>query len=233
MPLFYLKYTINESARGDCITLFGGMTKEMDLKDMGENVKLLGRWSTVAESAGYCICEAKDAKSLNNWLLNWAIMAKIEAYPIVDDNTAREIILKEKPSYEVDYSKVGFEAREGESLYFIEYKFRDDMREQGYNAFAKLSKEEDIQDAGNNVCYGRWHNLGTGSGVAICSSKGEVDLYTWAFNWTGMCDCIIKPVVSDRDCRLNIVGKPDFDSKHAALMEKMKNPSGKKSSWFR
>lgn len=232
MPLFYLKYKILEAHRSDCITLFGGMTEEMDKHDMGPDIKLLGRWNTVGESAGFCICESTNVKALNNWLLNWSEVATIICVPILDDNMARTIILKKMPSYNADYTNINAEAKKNESLYFIEYKFHENMAQEGYDAFAKMSEEDDKADAGNNTCYGRWHNLGTGSGVAICSSKGEFDLYKWAFNWSGMCTCVITPVVSDADCRNNIRSKPDFAIKHAALMDK-KGKHKKTSYWFR
>ena len=231
MPLFYLKYTINKASRNDCVTFFGGMTSEDDKKDVGDDIELLGRWSTVGESCGFCICNAKSASALNAWLLNWSTMATIECFPVVDDNMARKIVLGEEPSFAFDYSNVSGEAKEGESLYFIEYKFFPDKRAEGYKAFANMTQEQDVADAGPNTCYGRWHNLGTGSGVAICSSKTEVDLYTWAFKWSSMCDCVVRPVVSDKDLRRNIQSKPDFTLKYTALMEKMR-PSVKKASWF-
>lgn len=230
--LYYLKYVINESARADCTTLFGGMSEEDDLRDMGPDIQLVGRWSTVGESSGFCICKATSAKAMNSWLLNWSSMATIECYPVVDDNMARKIILKEEPSFTVDYSNAGSEAKEGESLFFVEYKFQNGKRQEGYTAFSKMSEADDKQDAGSNTCFGRWHNLGTGSGVAICSSKSEEDLYSWAFNWTSMCDCVIRPVVTDKECRDNIKSKPDFASKYAALMEKMKGGKKSSSSWF-
>jgi hypothetical protein len=230
MPLFYLKYTINENARSDCMTYFGGMTPDDDVKDMGKDIQLLGRWSTVGESSGFCICQAKNAKVLNSWLLNWSTMATIECFPVVDDNAARKIILGNEPSFMFDYTNVGNEAKSDESLYFIEYKFHPEKRQQGFEAFSQMTQEQDVCDAGSNTCYGRWHNLGTGSGVAICSSKSEVDLYTWAFHWTSMCDCVVRPVVSDKDCRDNIKSKPDFQVKYQGLMDKMK---GVKKSWWR
>lgn len=222
MPLFYLKYTINESSRSDCMTLFGGMTVEDDKKDMGEGVSLVGRWSTVAESAGYCICEAKDAVALNKWLLNWSPQAIIQVFPVVDDNQARKIILDKTPEFQVDYSQAGAEAKPGESLYVIEYTFLSGKRTEGFATFAKMSEEQDKADAGKNTCLGRWHNIGTGSGIAVCSSPSEVDLYTWAFHWSAMCDCVVRPVVSDKDCRANLQAQPGFQKRHAALMAKLR-----------
>lgn len=221
MPTFFCEYKILDGARDDCMTFFGGMTPEDDLRDLGGTVKLLGRWSTVGEAAGYCVCEAPTAKDLSNWLYNWVKMANIRVIPVVDDNQARRIILGKEPDYTVDYSRVAQEAGDGESLYFIKYKFHQDKRMDGFQAFANMSEKADAQDAGNNTSLGRWHCLGNGSGIAICSSKSEEDVYSWAFHWASMCDCEVVPVVNDRECREVIRSKPDFAKKHQLLVAKM------------
>ena len=232
MPLFLMKFKLLEHAREDCMTLFGGLTPEDDKADMGQGIKLIGRWSTLGEGAGFCICEADDAQVLGNWLVNWTPMVTITTVPIVDDNQAREIILKEKPSYIVDHSNAGAEAKDGESLFIIEYKFRDGCKEKGFETFANLSEQDDVGDAGNNTLFGRWHNLGTGSGIAICSSKSEFDLYTWANHWTQLCDCLITPVLSDAVFRKIMQNKPDFQTKRSALLDKMSAKPKKRSGWF-
>lgn len=195
MPLFYLKYTVHEGWTPHFMENFGSMTPEAEKRNLGE-ITLLGRWSTVGESSGFCVCEAKSANVLNAWFIYWSKMATIETYPVVDDNTARSIILGKEPLFKFDYSKVGDDAKPDESLYCIEYKFLPGKRKDGFAAFSGMSQEQDTKDAGKNTCYGRWHNLGTGSGFAICSSKSEEDLYTWVYHWSDMCDCIIRPVVS-------------------------------------
>ena len=221
MALFYLKFRLLENARSDCMTLFAGMSKEDDDKDMGEGIALIGRWSTLGEGAGFCVCRAKDAQTLGRWLSNWSTMATIEAIPIVDDNQARAIILGKPPDYTVDYGRAGETSADGDSLYFIEYRFHAGCKAEGYKTFADLSREDDLQDAGNNVCLGRWHDLGSGSGIAVCSSKSEVDLYTWAYRWMALCDVKITPVLHDDEFRAMMRQKPDFSRKHAALMERM------------
>jgi len=220
MHTFYCEYEILDHARDDCMTFFGGMTPADDAKELGK-VKLLGRWSTAGEGRGFCIAQARDAKEVQDWLFTWVSMANIKVYPILDDNEARRIILGKQPSYQVDYSRSNSVALPGETLYFINYKFQEGKRMEGFAAFANLTEKEDQQDAGNNTCFGRWHNLGTGSGVAICSSPSVEDVYTWAFHWAAICDCEITPVTTDAECRDVIKGKPDFPQKHRALMEKM------------
>lgn len=213
MPLFYLKYSIMDdtAARTQCLTIFGAMSADDDARDAGDQIRILGRWTTVGKSAGFCICEATNAAALHAWLLNWATVATIEAFPIVDDNAARRIILgTDELPFTVAYDQVGAAAAEGESLYVIEYQFQPGKRAEGHSAFAGMTAEQDRDDAGENTCLGRWHDLGRGSGVAVCSSPSEVALHAWAYRWTSLCDCTIVPVVTDCECRANIASKPQF-----------------------
>ena len=212
MVLYYLRYKMLEdsAARTRCLSAFGHMTEEDDRKDAGE-VELLGRWSTVGESSGYCICEAPSARSLHSWLVNWAPVGTIEAYPVLDDNAARRVLLGvEKEPFTVDTGRLGDPAREGESLYFIEYRFQPGKRGEGFKAFANMTEEQDREDAGDNTCLGRWHDLGRGAGAAVCSSPSAEALHAWAHHWTELCDCRIVPVVSDAECRANIRAKPQY-----------------------
>lgn len=205
MTLYYLKFSIiaEHVSREVCIAHFGNMSADDDKLDLG-NVTLLGRWATVGECTGHAIFRADSARDVNDWLQNWSSYIDIEVTPVVDDNVAREIILKSTPEYEVNYDNLGGSAKSGESLYSIEYKFLPEKKIDGYNAFANMSQDEDEKDAGNNTCLGRFHNLGTGSGFAICSSKSEKDIYEWAYNWASICQCVIKPVLDDKDTRMSI-----------------------------
>ena len=96
--------------------------------------------------------------------------------------------------------------------------------------FANMSKENDTGDAGKNVPLGRWHDLATGTGVAVCASTSEIDLQTWACHWKDLCSCKITPVLTDAQFRQIVQSKPDFAKKQASLLEKMNPP--KKWAWF-
>ena len=63
-------------------------------------------------------------------------------------NFARKIISGGEPNYLVDYSHVGVEPEEGETLFMIHYKFHQDKKMDGYRAFAGLSQEQDELDSG-------------------------------------------------------------------------------------
>merc|ERR1711991_875034 len=79
--------------------------------------------------------------------------------------------------------------------------------------YSHVNDEPDEGDSGNCRPLGRWHDLGTGSGLAIAAARSEEDIYKWAFNWTEMCDCRIVPVLTDNQCRQVIRSKADFQQK--------------------
>lgn len=229
MPLFYATYRMldDSAVRSDCTTLFGGMTAADDAKELGP-VKLLGRWAAVGACSGYCVFEAPTARAVNDWLVDWTCYATIAVTPALDDNGARVVILGAAPKFEVDSSHVGDEAKEGESLYAIEYTFLSGCKSKGYNVFANMEKKMSDEDPGENTLLGRWHNLGSGSGLAICSSGSVEELYAWTMRWSELCDCTIVPVLTDAQARESISAKPSFAKKHAALMDKL---AGKRRWW--
>ena len=212
MTLYLGTWKIMDPARVGCMTYFASMTPDDD-KAESPGVELLGRWSVIGNASGSFVCRAEKHSDVASWLYNWVPMATIEIKPICDDNTARKIILKKEPDYQVDYSHVNDEPEEGETLYMINYKFHQKKKLDGYKIFANLTEEQDKGDAGNCRALGRWHDIGKGSGMAIAAAKSEADIYAWAFNWTSICDCDIVPVLTDKQSRVVISSKPDFSKK--------------------
>lgn len=230
MPLYYIKYKMKDDARSDTLTLFGSMNAEQDAADMGPDIKMLGRWHNMGDMTGYVIVSAPDNATLNKWVFNWTESAcDCVLTPIVDDDTARTIILKGeacgwKAGGYIPYGEKGYEPEAGESIFAVEYVFAPGKKMEGYTAFGGLTKEMDDGDAGKVVKIGRWHNLGAGTGFGICKlPKGadESDLYKWAYNWTGMADIMIYPVNTDAGQRKIVSSKPGFDKKLEAVMKKM------------
>lgn len=220
MTLYLGTWQIMDTARVPCMTYFGSMTNEDD-KAESNGVEMLGRWGDLGAARGAVVCRANNYEDVANWIYNWVPMATCKIKPICDDNVAREIILGKKPDYLVDYSHVSDEPSEDENLYMINYKFHENKKIDGYNAFANLTKEQDEQDAGNCRPLGRWHDIGTGSGMAIATAKSEADIYAWAFHWTEICQCEIVPVLTDTQSRKLISSKPDFESKLKSVKESM------------
>ena len=212
---FVCEYSIlpEHTTRETCLTLFGGMTEKDDLNDLGD-VKLLGRWSCVGEARGYCVAQASSVSSMQRWLTNWVSMADIKVTPCLDDNQQRELILKEKPSYIVEYNQVDAEPKTDESLYFIKYQFKEQSKNEGLKLFASMTEEQDNGDSGKCTLYGRWHVPSLGCGYAVASSQSVFDIYKWAFNWNDLCDITVTPITGDKVTREVI--------KHKAIMDEMK-----------
>lgn len=220
MTLFVGTWKIMDPARVSCMTYFASMTKEDDLAELN-GVELLGRWSDIGTASGVCIFKADKYTDAMSWLYNWVPMATCSVRPVCDDNVARKIILGKEPEYTVDYSHVGDEPLENEVLYHISYKFKPEKKVEGNNLFANLTQEQDEGDSGNCRPLGRWHDLGTGSGLAIAAAKSEEDIYKWAFNWAEMCDCQIVPVLTDAQARSVIKNKDGFQEKLEAVKAAM------------
>ena len=87
--LYLISWTISQAARVDCWNVFGNMTPEDDLKEVGEHIKVVGRWHRLSGAGGVCICETDDHSALNSWMLNWSPICEISVEPVVDDATSR------------------------------------------------------------------------------------------------------------------------------------------------
>ena len=219
---FVCEYRIlpEHTTRDACLTVFGGMSEGDDERELG-NVKLLGRWACVGEARGYCVAEAESVVDVQRWLNAWISMADIKVWPCLDDNQQRELILGTSPDYLVNYDNVSGPAREGESLYFIRYKFKDGMSKQGFELFAKMTEEMDLADSGKCKSYGRWHIPSESFGVAIASAPSSFDIYKWAYNWSELCHCYISAVTRDEDTRAIIREGIGFRMKHDKIMKEM------------
>jgi quinol monooxygenase YgiN len=207
------------------MTFFGGMTSDDEARELG-GVNLLGRWSCVGEGRGYCVAQASNNVVMQRWLNNWVTMADIRVTPCLDDNQHRELVLGSAPSFRVAYDGVGNNARDGESLYFVRYQFREGCRDKGFQAFANMTQEQDTADSGACTSYGRWHVPSQGCGYAIASSPSAEAIYRWAYNWNSLCDVVVSPVTCDSDTRSIIRHSPGFQVKHDRLMEEMRNLQG-------
>ncbi len=81
---FMLLYKIHPEKRHDALKGFANMSLEDDKKDMGDKIKLIGRWHDVAHSKGVAIFEADDSEAIFNWALNWNSVLDLEISPVLD-----------------------------------------------------------------------------------------------------------------------------------------------------
>jgi hypothetical protein len=88
---FMVSYRIHEDKRHEVLKAFSQMTAKNDQADMGERVKLIGRWHDLASFTGVAIVESDDAQAIASWALNWNSSLDIEVAPVLDDEEAREV----------------------------------------------------------------------------------------------------------------------------------------------
>ena len=86
---FMLLYKIHPEKRHDALKGFAKMTPEHDREDMGDEIKLIGRWHDVAHSKGVAIFEANDTEAIYSWALNWNSILDLEITPVLDDAETR------------------------------------------------------------------------------------------------------------------------------------------------
>jgi hypothetical protein len=88
---FLITWRIHDQHRGDALKAFSAMTEADDQADLGDSVKLIGRWHDVISFTGLAICESDDASAVANWILNWNTILDAEVTPVLDDDETRAL----------------------------------------------------------------------------------------------------------------------------------------------
>lgn len=86
---FMLSYRLHPEKRHDALRGFAAMTPEQEKQDLGDNLKLIGRWHDLAHSKGMAIFEADSAEAIFSWALNWNSVLDLEISPVLDDAETR------------------------------------------------------------------------------------------------------------------------------------------------
>ena len=93
-------------------------------------------------------------------------------------------------------------------LFSITWKMFDNTKLDCYRAFMAMTPADDVSDAGIGVTIvGRWHAVGSGSGVLIAETDDAAALTSFMVNWAGLCDITITPVTDDATTRAVLNGK--------------------------
>ena len=80
-------------------------------------------------------------------------------------------------------------------LFFVTWRIYDD--------------EDHKNDHGALKSYGRWHNLGNGTGATVLEASTAEDLYNGAWNWSeSMCNIDVAPIIDHNKLREVILGSP-------------------------
>lgn len=88
---FMVTWRVHPDKRQAAFSAFAQMTENDDRKDMGENIKLIGRWHDLSQFTGVAICETEDPMALASWALNWNSILDVQTTPVLDDKDAREV----------------------------------------------------------------------------------------------------------------------------------------------
>ena len=88
---FMVTWRVHEDKRIEVLEAFSQMTPEDDGADMGDAVRLIGRWHDVASFTGVAICESNDASAVAGWVLNWNSVMDCEVTPVLDDEETRAL----------------------------------------------------------------------------------------------------------------------------------------------
>jgi len=227
MPTFYFQWKLKDAARADIFNFFGSLDEEAFAALRGEGVEQIGRWHDPGNGSGWGIATAPSSKALLKWFYNWSEeAADIFATPVLDDDSARRVILAKAGApactWQSDKYDAHGEAKEGESLYVITWKaFTGEAKNATFKAFSEMTQEQDVQDSGPLRVIGRWHNLGDGSGVAVVGATNMEDVYTWGVGWGKLLDFQIHPCITDADAQDIVRSKPGHAQRLKAAQVRM------------
>ena len=88
---FMLKWRVHPNKRHDVLKGFSQMDAAADKADMGDQIKLIGRWHDVAKFEGVAIYESNDSLAMSQWALNWNNVLDAEVSVVLDDDEVREV----------------------------------------------------------------------------------------------------------------------------------------------
>jgi len=88
---FMLKWRVHPEKRHDVLKGFSQMNSAADAADMGDKIKLIGRWHDVARFEGVAIYESDDPMAVASWALNWNDVLDADVSIVLDDDEVRTL----------------------------------------------------------------------------------------------------------------------------------------------
>ena len=90
--------------------------------------------------------------------------------------------------------------------FMINWRIQDDKRHEVLGQFSDMTPEDDNAQMGPSVTkIGRWHDVVSGTGIAIVESDSVDSVTAFLLNWNHVCDIEVTPVLDDAEARA--VGK--------------------------
>ena len=81
---FMVSWSINHEQWLPILEKFSGMTPEQRA-DVGDGVKMIGRWHDTNSRSGVAIFETTDLTALNRYLGKWNPFMDLDVSPVLDD----------------------------------------------------------------------------------------------------------------------------------------------------
>ena len=86
--------------------------------------------------------------------------------------------------------------------FLVQWRVHDDKRHETLAGFSAMTAEDDANDMGDDVeLIGRWHDLASFTGVAVCEANDAGAVHRWLLNWNAVLDCEVTPVLDDAEAR--------------------------------
>ncbi|MDX1579465.1 MAG: DUF3303 family protein [Gemmatimonadota bacterium] len=85
--------------------------------------------------------------------------------------------------------------------FLVQWRVHDEKRHEALAGFSEMTPEDDAADLGDVTLIGRWHDLASFTGVAICEADEAEAVYRWLLNWNAMLDVDVTPVLDDDEAR--------------------------------
>jgi len=86
--------------------------------------------------------------------------------------------------------------------FMVTWRVHPDKRHDVFNAFSQMTPADDKKDTGDKVkLIGRWHDISSFTGVAICESDDALAVASWALYWNSNLDLQTSMVLDDAEAR--------------------------------
>jgi len=86
--------------------------------------------------------------------------------------------------------------------FLVTWRVHDEHRHDVLAAFSAMSEEDDAAQLDGVKLIGRWHDVVSFSGVAVCEADSTAAVAAWLLNWNEVLDAEITPVLDDEETRV-------------------------------
>lgn len=85
--------------------------------------------------------------------------------------------------------------------FLVTWRVHDQHRGDALKAFSAMTEADEQADLGSVKLIGRWHDVVSFTGVAVCESDDAAAVANWLLNWNTILDAEVTPVLDDEETR--------------------------------